>query len=164
MTQTPKRSARVKGPDAFRTIGEAAAAIGVQPHVLRFWETKFARLQPLTRAGGRRYYRPEDVALLRTIKQLLHEDGLTIRGAQKALQRRSCAGLLDPAPEGETVRAESPAMPQAGVIDPLVRKSPSAQNPQAPLQPDLRRSLVALAAEARSVAKGGAVPHHPATD
>lgn len=74
-----------KSADAFRTIGEAAAEIGVPHHVLRFWETRFPALQPLKRGGNRRYYRPADMALLRTIHRMLHEDGLTIRGAQKAL-------------------------------------------------------------------------------
>jgi DNA-binding transcriptional MerR regulator len=81
---------RAKGPHAFRTIGEAAEELGVAPHVLRFWEGKFRTLQPLKRAGNRRYYRPVDMELLRQIKYLLHEEGFTIKGAQKAL--RSAAG------------------------------------------------------------------------
>ncbi|MEY2884062.1 MAG: hypothetical protein RL490_1786 [Pseudomonadota bacterium] len=73
-------------PDtAFRTISEAADEIGVPQHVLRFWETRFTQLEPLKRGGNRRYYRPADMALLRTIKALLHDQGLTIRGAQLAL-------------------------------------------------------------------------------
>jgi len=70
---------------AFRTISEAADVIGVPQHVLRFWETRFPQLQPLKRGGNRRYYRPGDMALLHTIRAMLHDEGLTIRGAQQAL-------------------------------------------------------------------------------
>lgn len=78
-------AAAMKSDDAFRTIGEAAEELGLKTHVLRFWETKFDALKPMKRADGRRYYRPEDMALLRTLQQLLHVQGLTIRGALKAL-------------------------------------------------------------------------------
>lgn len=80
-----------KSDNAFRTISEAAEDIGVPAHVLRFWETRFAQLQPMKRAGGRRYYRPADMALLRQIKGLLHEQGMTIRGAQLALGSKPAA-------------------------------------------------------------------------
>ena len=95
--------ARPKGPDAFRTIGEASAEVGVAPHVLRFWEGKFQSLQPLKRAGGRRYYRPSDIALLLRIKQLLHVEGMTVKGAQKALRARAGKRGAD---AGDTVNAE----------------------------------------------------------
>ena len=72
-----------KSPNAFRTISEAAAEVGAPQHVLRFWETKFSFLSPLKRAGGRRFYRPQDVVLLRAVKRLLHEEGLTIKGVQR---------------------------------------------------------------------------------
>ncbi len=75
-----------KDSDAFRTIGEAAGELGLKPHVLRFWETKFDNLTPLKRADGRRYYRPEDMEVLRTLQNLLHVQGLTIRGAIKAIE------------------------------------------------------------------------------
>ena len=75
-----------KSPDAFRTISEVADWLGVQPHVLRFWESKFSQVRPVKRAGGRRYYRPNDMLLLGGIRKLLHEDGLTIKGAQKILR------------------------------------------------------------------------------
>src|SRR4029079_2639653 len=74
-----------KSPDAFRTISEVAAELEVPQHVLRFWETKFAPVKPLKRGGGRRYYRPDDVELLRGIRSLLYSDGLTIKGVQKIL-------------------------------------------------------------------------------
>jgi len=69
-----------KSPNAFRTISEAADEVGAPQHVLRFWETKFAFLTPLKRAGGRRFYRPQDVVVLKAVKRLLHEEGLTIKG------------------------------------------------------------------------------------
>jgi DNA-binding transcriptional MerR regulator len=77
-----------KSPEAFRTISEVAVDLDVPQHVLRFWETKFAHVKPLKRAGGRRYYRPEDLDLLRGIRSLLYKDGLTIKGAQKILREQ----------------------------------------------------------------------------
>ncbi|MCF6232762.1 MAG: MerR family transcriptional regulator [Rhodobacteraceae bacterium] len=74
-----------KSPDAFRTISEVAEWLGVQAHVLRFWESKFTQVKPVKRAGGRRYYRPNDMLLLGGIKKLLHDDGLTVKGVQKIL-------------------------------------------------------------------------------
>ena len=81
----------VKSAAAFRTISEVANELDVAQHVLRFWESKFPQVRPLKRGGGRRYYRPEDVDLLRQIRSLLYEQGYTIKGAQKLLkgQRRS---------------------------------------------------------------------------
>ncbi|MGH7008326.1 MAG: MerR family transcriptional regulator, partial [Stellaceae bacterium] len=75
-----------KSADAFRTISEVATELEVPQHVLRFWESKFPQVRPLKRAGGRRYYRPDDVALLRRIRQCLYEQGYTIRGVQKLLR------------------------------------------------------------------------------
>jgi DNA-binding transcriptional MerR regulator len=77
-----------KSPEAFRTISEVAVELDVPQHVLRFWETKFPHLKPLKRAGGRRYYRPEDLDLLRGIRSLLYSNGLTIKGAQKILREQ----------------------------------------------------------------------------
>jgi len=77
-----------KSRNAFRTISEVADTLGTQPHVLRFWESKFPQVKPVKRAGGRRYYRPADVSLLAGIKQLLHEDGMTIKGAKKLIAQR----------------------------------------------------------------------------
>lgn len=87
-----------KSPDAFRTISEVADWLGVQAHVLRFWESKFAQVKPVKRAGGRRYYRPADMQLLGGIKKLLHDDGLTIKGAQKIIREQGVAevSLLSP--------------------------------------------------------------------
>ena len=87
-----------KSPDAFRTISEVAEHLDTPAHVLRFWESRFPQIRPVKRAGGRRYYRPSDVALLTGIKRLLHDEGLTIRGVQKILRDhgvRHVAGLQD---------------------------------------------------------------------
>tara|TARA_A100001037_G_scaffold250827_1_gene234051 strand:- start:20 stop:487 length:468 start_codon:yes stop_codon:yes gene_type:complete len=75
-----------KSADAFRTISEVAIELEIPTHVLRFWETKFSQIKPLKRGGGRRYYRPEDIAILRQIKILLYEDGYTIRGVRKLIR------------------------------------------------------------------------------
>ncbi len=77
-----------KSPDAFRTISEVAEVLDTPAHVLRFWESRFPQIRPIKRAGGRRYYRPTDVALLAGIRQLLHDEGLTIRGVQKVLREQ----------------------------------------------------------------------------
>jgi DNA-binding transcriptional MerR regulator len=84
-----------KAPEAFRTISEVADELEVPKHVLRFWEAKFAQLKPMKRGGGRRYYRPEDVALLRGIRFLLYNDGYTIRGVQKILREHGPRHVMD---------------------------------------------------------------------
>jgi DNA-binding transcriptional MerR regulator len=90
-----------KSANAFRTIGELASDLGVPQHILRYWETRFPELRPLQRAGNRRYYRPDDVALARRIHKLLNQDGYTIRGVQQLLKSG------DTAPS-ETTDAQSP--------------------------------------------------------
>ena len=98
-----------KSPEAFRTISEVAEALETPAHVLRFWESRFPQIRPVKRAGGRRYYRPADVALLAGIKRLLHEEGMTIRGVQKILREqgtRHVSGLSDEmTPEEEALEA-----------------------------------------------------------
>lgn len=89
-----------KSPDAFRTISEASDELGVPPHVLRFWEGKFSNLRPLKRAGGRRFYRPQDMALLRGLKSLLQEDGYTIKGVQKLIKENGIQSVRDRAHNG----------------------------------------------------------------
>ena len=83
---------QVKSEGAFRTISEVADELNVPQHVLRFWETKFSQIRPLKRGGGRRYYRPEDVTLLKRIRTLLYTDGLTIKGVQKLLREGGVRG------------------------------------------------------------------------
>jgi DNA-binding transcriptional MerR regulator len=102
-----------KSPEAFRSISEAANDLDLPQHVLRFWESRFSQLKPVKRAGGRRYYRPEDVDLLRGIRALLYSDGLTIKGVQKLLKDR---GVRHVAEIGRGARftpsAPLPAMPR----------------------------------------------------
>src|ERR1700743_1481541 len=85
---SPAFAASEKSPEAFRTISEVAVELDVPQHVLRFWEGRFAQIKPVKRAGGRRYYRPEDVDLLRGIRALLYAEGFTIKGVQKVLRDR----------------------------------------------------------------------------
>ena len=87
-----------KAPDAFRTISEVADELDIPQHVLRFWETRFAQIKPMKRSGGRRYYRPDDVDLLKGIRRLLYGEGYTIRGVQRILKEhgiKSVQGLAD---------------------------------------------------------------------
>ena len=84
-----------KSSDAFRTISEVSAALDVPPHVLRFWETRFTSLRPLKRSGGRRYYRPDDIAVLTRIRDLLYKDGFTIKGAQRFLKSKEALAPID---------------------------------------------------------------------
>lgn len=106
-----------KSDSAFRTISEAADEIGVPAHVLRFWETRFTQLQPLKRAGGRRYYRPADMALLRQIKALLHDGGMTIRGAQLALAGKGVTASAVPKEPAAALPTAAPAAPPPAVPD-----------------------------------------------
>jgi DNA-binding transcriptional MerR regulator len=94
----------VKGPEAFRTISEAADELSVPQHVLRFWETKFAFIRPMKRAGGRRFYRPADISVLRGVRRLLHDEGYTIKGVQR-LHREQGLRRLVAAGEGEGAEA-----------------------------------------------------------
>lgn len=109
-----------KSPDAFRTISEVADWLDTPAHVLRFWESKFSQVKPVKRAGGRRYYRPSDMLLLGGIKQLLHHDGLTIKGAQKVLSEKGVKAVSamsqpiettsdEAAPEVEDKTVDTPA-------------------------------------------------------
>ena len=118
-----------KAPDAFRTIGELSAELGVAQHILRYWETKFPQLKPLQRAGNRRYYRPADVALVRRIHRLLGEEGYTVKGVQKLLKSGE-AGATLPAP-AFVERQLRPEINPAGL--------PSAPSPSAASGVDIDR-------------------------
>ncbi len=100
-----------KAEDAFRTIGELSAELGIQQHILRYWETRFPQLRPLQRAGNRRYYRPADAVLVRRIHSLLNEQGYTIKGVQKLLAQKSGVPLVDdPDPVSREPIAPSPVL------------------------------------------------------
>ncbi|RWR08683.1 MerR family transcriptional regulator [Paenirhodobacter populi] len=156
-----------KSADAFRTISEVSLLLDTPTHVLRFWESRFPQIKPLKRAGGRRYYRPGDVALLAGIKQLLHEDGLTIRGVQKILKEQGISAVTARAairldePAGDS--AETPARvvpfpdrtppdelfadpePEAEASDTTFAEevtdsisAPEAESPAAPAEPEVQ--------------------------
>lgn len=128
-----------KSASAFRTIGEAAEVIGVPQHVLRFWETRFPELQPMKRGGGRRYYRPADMALLETIRSLLHDQGMTIRGARQLIATsKPGKTIILGAQEAEIDNAAPPpaARPTPTVLAP-------SSSPQA-LSPQSRQALIAI--------------------
>ncbi|MCX7566100.1 MerR family transcriptional regulator [Sulfitobacter sp. F26169L] len=115
-----------KSPDAFRTISEVADWLGIQAHVLRFWESKFTQVKPIKRAGGRRYYRPADMLLLGGIKKLLHDDGLTIKGVQKLLREEGMSH----------VAAMSTPLEDAD-IDPVAAGTPAtAPKPEPKVEPE----------------------------
>lgn len=103
MTETQDSLRAEKSADAFRTITEVADLLDVQQHVLRFWETKFSHIKPMKRAGGRRYYRPDDVRLLQVIRRLLHAEGYTIRGVQKLLREHGLKTVMEWGEDGASV-------------------------------------------------------------
>ncbi len=96
-----------KGPNAFRTISEAADELGVPQHVLRFWETRFSFVSPMKRAGGRRFYRPQDILVLAGVRRLLHDEGYTIKGVQKLHKDHGVKVLLA---AGQGLTIERPAV------------------------------------------------------
>jgi DNA-binding transcriptional MerR regulator len=102
-----------KAPDAFRTISEVADDLDIPQHVLRFWETRFSQIKPMKRSGGRRYYRPDDVDLLRGIRRLLYGEGYTIRGVQRILKEhgiKSVQGLIDGSPSAPSFASSNEAV------------------------------------------------------
>lgn len=125
-----------KSEQAFRTIGELARELGVPQHILRYWETRFPQLKPLQRAGNRRYYRPDDVALAHRIHRLLGEEGYTIRGVQRVL-----AGGEDDGREPAPAPAEAPARPPAPM--PAVQAAAAADPRHEALLRKLRGALAA---------------------
>jgi DNA-binding transcriptional MerR regulator len=122
-----------KSPAAFRTTGEVAEELDLPAHVLRFWESKFPQVKPLKRGGGRRYYRPEDVDLLRRIRQCLYQEGYTIRGVQKLLREGALRGD-EPAPPP----AEDNVPPALFALEPADPPEPAGP---APSRQSLREAL-----------------------
>ncbi len=112
-----------KSPDAFRTISEAAEELDLPQHVLRFWETRFPSIKPLKRGGGRRYYRPEDVQLLKGIRHLLYDQGFTIKGVQRILKERgprNVIAIADGRPMEPFVPLEEEAPEDIAHIEPVL--------------------------------------------
>lgn len=126
-----------KGPDAFRTISEAAEEVGVAPHVLRFWETRFSVIRPMKRAGGRRFYRPQDVALLRSLRVLLHDRGMSIKDVQqlaKAEGVRALGALADsrPVPGAAPVAERLSPEPPLPAPAPMPAEAPASASTPGP--------------------------------
>ena len=144
-----------KSPEAYRTIREVADSMDLPQHVLRFWETRFPQIRPLKRAGGRRYYRPDDIERLRLIKRLLYDEGYTIKGVQKLFKEQGVHALA----EGPPLSGKPPAAPpNAGEAPPGETAAASGEKPKlavgdlAALRDALSRLLDAerILAQARS--------------
>ena len=123
-----------KSPDAYRTISEVAEDMDLPQHVLRFWETRFPQIKPLKRGGGRRYYRPDDVDLLRAVKQLLYGEGYTIKGVQKLLREQGAAMVA----RGLVTREGAETTKAAAAVE-----KPAAAPPAADARPAAQRNDVA---------------------
>ncbi len=162
-----------KAAEAFRTISEVAEDLGIQKHVLRFWEAKFSQIRPMKRGGGRRYYRPEDMELLRGIRKLLHRDGYTIKGVQKILREQGVEAVKQRARAGDVASAQGAAPraaePLAAEPAPRERKPAPTRASAPPPEPApsgadrrevLRRVLAELAA-CRDILVGRAASVEP---
>ena len=123
-----KADSASKAASAFRTISEVSRELDVPQHVLRFWESKFTQISPLKRSGGRRYYRPEDISLLKRVRDLLYVDGFTIKGVQKLIREQGVKSIVNGAPSAvvPSVKAE-------------------AEAPEKPQRPDKERQAIILA-------------------
>jgi DNA-binding transcriptional MerR regulator len=152
-----------KSPDAFRTISEVATALDVPQHVLRFWESKFSQIKPMKRAGGRRYYRPEDVDLLRGIRILLYTDRFTIKGVQKVIRDQGVRVVIESgrAKGGNGTRpvlhaalAQAPALP----LEPPAKAAKSADGKAPSLQAVLAQLTEAKSLLQRRKTLAGAAP------
>ena len=131
-----------KSANAFRTISEVSDFLDVPQHVLRFWETKFTQIKPLKRGGRRRYYRPEDVLLLRGVRDLLYVDGYTIRGVQKLLREGGVRVLQDRGRETRLAAAAPPEPAAAPPPEPAVEPPEPAESPRAAPEGDPRRAAL----------------------
>jgi DNA-binding transcriptional MerR regulator len=161
-----------KAPNAFRTISEVADELHIPQHVLRFWETKFPQVKPLKRGGGRRYYRPDDIALLRRISDLLYIQGYTIKGVQRLLREGGgrLADDIPPATPDEQAAAEAersgarpadadPQLPMPGLIAPVTTPAakprpaarPAASGPGPDAEGECERLRALLAATLREL-------------
>ena len=146
-----------KSPEAYRTIREVADAMDLPQHVLRFWETRFPQIRPLKRAGGRRYYRPDDIERLRVIRRLLYDEGYTIKGVQKLFKQQGVQAL-----SGGAAFPSGPPAEQANAAAPLAEpaRGAAASEPGSKLGDDdvaaLREALTEIAAAERILAQARA--------
>lgn len=147
MSEMSAQSVEVKAPTAFRTISEVANNLEVPQHVLRFWESKFQQVNPLKRGGGRRYYRPEDVTLLSNIKELLYNQGMTIRGVQKLLKETGRAGIVRPSEMATSVVPTA----KVGHADQVAKISLATKTDAAGLSLAARREMESVLKELKSM-------------
>ena len=138
---------RTKSPEAFRTISEVAEELDVPQHVLRFWEGRFAQIKPVKRAGGRRYYRPEDIDLLRGIRTLLYGDGFTIKGVQKILRDKGQRYVAELGRE-EAAAVPPPVMRVVEIAPPERSNVIALERPAEPLPVERTEAIEAAPAEA----------------
>lgn len=158
----PTRARRTgeKSAEAFRTISEVAQELDLPQHVLRFWETKFPQVKPMKRGGGRRYYRPDDILLLKRIRALLYDQGYTIKGARKLLKDKTAAEAVevDPVPN---VTAEAPQAALAteaapsGTPDPARAAPPAAPHGIGEAEREQLRAVLGELEEIRALLKQG---------
>lgn len=142
MATESRRNQPAKSASAFRTISEVSDDLDVPQHVLRFWETKFSQIKPMKRGGGRRYYRPEDVALLRRIRELLYTEGYTIKGVQRLLRQSGVKAVLAGQEENDAMDAGAAS---ASAVQSAMAASAAA--PASRLDPETRAALKAVLAE-----------------
>ena len=148
----PSRARVRKAPNAFRTISEVADDLHIPQHVLRFWETRFPQVKPMKRGGGRRYYRPDDIALLRRIANLLYTQGYTIKGVQRLLREGGGRLSENIPPASPEERALAGADDIAGHDDASLQPEPEHDAPvAAPRTPSRRRRLDPEAEKLRAV-------------
>ena len=150
MASTKSANSRRAGKSAaaFRTISEVAGDLDVPPHVLRFWETKFTQIKPLKRGGGRRYYRPEDIVLLRNIRELLYGEGYTIKGVQRLL-RDGLVQLEEASPKVAAAGTTEAVPQQVSLLDDMdLPDGPQAAPEPAPLSSDATAGSMGSAAPA----------------
>jgi len=148
------RAPEMKSPSAFRTISEVATDLSVPQHVLRFWESKFQQIRPLKRGGGRRYYRPEDIQLISSIKDLLYNQGFTIRGVQKLLKengRFPSARSMVPDPQVPTSMAANIPATHSSAVANLSAPVPVQQPLARSLSPEKRREIESVLSELKSL-------------
>ncbi len=149
---TSANRATAKSPDAFRTISEVSDELDLPQHVLRFWETRFAQVKPMKRGGGRRLYRPDHVALLRGIKALLYDDGLTIKGVQKMLRENGAKTVI---PRGKA---------DAALSLELTDDTSATSIPDGMLPLDLPEDATTRLEKLKSRVKAGETASEPALD
>jgi DNA-binding transcriptional MerR regulator len=149
----PEARRPVKSAAAFRTISEVAQELEVPQHVLRFWESKFTQIRPLKRGGGRRYYRPEDVVLLRRIRECLYDEGYTIKGVQRLLRERALKPAApEPLPPSDPPMVEPPqaaAPAPSGELDLGIPPLPA--KPAGPVAAPPPAAVEALSPELRGI-------------